>query len=785
VSRRARFTVDPWQLSETSLDMSELARTESLFALSNGHIGLRANLDEGEPYGIPGTYLNSFYEKRPLSYAEAGYGFPETGQTVVDVTNGKLIRLMVDDSPFDVRYGKLLSHERTLNFRTGILSRDADWVSPAGKRVRVRSRRLVSLSQRSIAAIEYIVEAVDNPVRIVIQSELVANEAQPVLTKDPRKAAALEHPLVAVSHDIEGHGVILVHRTRASQLMLAAGMAHQVEADTRHEIDVDARPEWARTTVIGELQPGESIRVVKFIGYGWSALRSETAIRDQVAAALDAAQFLGWDGLVRRQRERLDDFWDSADVEVEGNDELQQAVRFALFHILQSSIRSEGRAIPSKGLTGPGYDGHTFWDTEGFVLPALTYTIPSAAADALRWRHTTLDLAKDRAKELGLAGAAFPWRTIRGEECSAYWPAGTAAFHINADIALAVERQFAAHGDLEFLDDVGLELIVETARLWAALGHFGLDGQWHIAGVTGPDEYSAVADDNVFTNLVAARNLRAAARLSALRPEVASALGVDDAEAAHWVACADAVHICFDERLQVHSQSAGFTGHQVWDFEAWKDKYPLLLNAPYFDLYRKQVVKQADLVLAMHWCGDAFTAEQKARNVDYYERITVRDSSLSASTQAVMCAEVGHLDLAYRYACEAALIDLEDLHHNTSDGLHMASLGGAWIALVEGFGGLRQREGVLRLDPALPPQLSRLSFSLRWQGVRLRTEVTRESVTFSVHDGPDSSITLLHGDDPIEVRVGSPVTRPLPSRKALLPAPTQPVGRAPITSEDA
>ncbi|MDR1999010.1 MAG: family 65 glycosyl hydrolase, partial [Frankiaceae bacterium] len=517
MSADPRFPVEPWSLRETSLDLSQLARSESLMALSNGHIGLRANLDEGEPHGIPGSYLNSFYEQRPLPYAEAGYGYPESGQTVVDVTNGKLIRLLVDDTPFDVRYGLLRSHERTLDFRSGVLHRRADWISPAGAEVLVTSRRLVSYVQRSIAAIEYVVAAKDKPVRIVLQSELVANESQPLLSADPRQAAALDRPLVPVSHDVDGHGVVLLHRTRQSNLMMAAGMSHLIETTARHQIDVDVREEWARVTAICSLEPGQSLRLVKFIGYGWSAIRSETAIRDQVAAALDAAMFYGWDGLLTEQRQRLDDFWDCADVRIEGNDALQQAIRFALFHIFQAGVRAEGRAVPSKGLTGPGYDGHTFWDTEGFVLPVLTYTVPDAAADALRWRHATLALAKERAEVLKLAGAAFPWRTIHGEECSGYWPAGSAAMHIGADIAYAVARHWTVTGDAQFLDSVGLDLLVETARLWMSVGHFQADGSWHIAGVTGPDEYSAIADDNVFTNVMAARNLRAAADLTELR----------------------------------------------------------------------------------------------------------------------------------------------------------------------------------------------------------------------------------------------------------------------------
>jgi alpha,alpha-trehalose phosphorylase len=776
---RGQHPVEPWRLRETRLALDNLAQSESLFALSNGHIGLRGNLDEGEPYAIPGTYLNSFYEARPLPYAEAGYGYPESGQTLVDVTNGKLIRLLVDDSPFDVRYGFLSRHERSLDFRTGLLERDVDWTSPAGKRIRVRSRRMVSLTQRAVAAIEYTVEAVDQPTRFVIQSELVANEAQPKLSDDPRVAAVLDNPLKPVSHDGGDHGTVLLHRTTHSRQLMAAAMTHEVQAPTRFEMDQDVREDWARTTVICQLQPGETLRVVKYLSYGWSSLRSETAIRDQVAAGLSSARFSGWDGLVKQQAEFLDDFWDGADVEVQGDPELQQAVRFALFHVLQAGARAERRAIPSKGLTGAGYDGHTFWDTEGFVLPVLTYTMPDAAADALRWRHTTLGMAKERADVLGLRGSAFPWRTIRGQECSGYWPAGTAAFHINADIAEAVMRYHRATGDDQFIEEVGLELLVETARLWASLGHHDSYGRWHLPGVTGPDEYSAVADDNVFTNLMAARNLTAAAELSARFPGVARTLGVDSEEEATWRDAAAAVYIPYDEALGVHPQSEGFTGYAVWDFEGYKTKYPLLLHAPYFQLYRMQVVKQADLILATYWCGDAFTAEEKARNFEYYERITVRDSSLSACVQAVMAAEVGQLDLAYDYAYEAALIDMRNLHNNTGDGLHMASLAGAWTALVAGFGGLRDTGGVLAFDPALPQGLTKLCFSIRWRGVRLTVDIDAGSVTYTVRDGADASITFQHAGEELTVAAGTPITRHLTKRVPLLGRPTQPVGREP------
>jgi len=777
LSGRPRFAVDPWSVREPTLALDVLGQTESVFALANGHIGLRGNLDEGEPHALPGTYLNGFHELRPLPVAEAGYGDPESGQTVVDVTNGKILRLLVDDEPFDVRYGQLRSHSRELDLRAGVLRRDVDWVSPAGQAVSVSSVRLVSFVQRAIAAVRYVVEPLGADARVVVQSELVANEPLPVSNKDPRAAAALGAPLEAESW---GHGetsVLLSHITRASRLRMTAGMDHAVTGPDGTGLGAEASEDLGRVTVTADLRAGERLEIVKFLAYGWSAARSLPAVRGQVAAALAEARHTGWDGLLKSQADYLEEFWDGADVEVEGDPEIQQAVRFGLFHVLQAGARAEGRAIPAKGLTGPGYDGHAFWDTESFVLPVLTYTRPTATRDALRWRHATMPAAQARARELGLAGAAFPWRTIAGEECSGYWPAGTAAFHVGADIADAVERYRAATGDEQFERECGIDLLVETARVWRSLGHYDPNGGFRIDGVTGPDEYSALADNNVYTNLMAQRNLRAAAASAERHPDLSSVLGVGEEEIARWHHAADAVVVPYDEALGVHPQSQDFTMHEEWDFAATPaSRYPLLLHFPYFNLYRKQVVKQADLVLALHTRGDAFSDDEKARDFAYYEARTVRDSSLSACTQAVVAAEVGHLELAYDYLGAAALMDLHDLEHNTSDGVHMASLAGGWIGLVAGFGGMRDHDGSLAFRPRLPPALTRLSFALRFRGRSLRVEVGPHAATYRLSGGGGLSVT--HYEEAVEVSAERSTTCAIPPAPERVP-PTQPPGREP------
>ncbi|MFF3946343.1 glycoside hydrolase family 65 protein [Streptomyces sp. NPDC001902] len=770
------YVVEPWCLRETELDLDVLAQSESVFALSNGHVGWRGNLDEGEPHGLPGSYLNGVHERHPLPYAEAGYGYPEAGQTVINVTNGKIIRLLVNDEPFDVRYGRLVSHERVLDLRAGHLRRTCEWTSPAGCTIRVTSTRLISLTQRSIAAVVYEVEAVDD-VRLVVQSELVANEQLPTTSGDPRVSAVLDSPLQPEENLALDNRLRLVHSTSVTGLRVAVAADHAVEGPPSTRSFSESNDDTSRLTVTSSLAAGEKLRLEKMVSYGWSQVRSLPAVRDQVEAALAGARSTGWQGLCDEQRDYLDAFWARADVEIDGDAEIQQAVRFAMFHVLQAGARAEQRAIPSKGLTGSGYDGHSFWDTETFVLPLLTLTSPESVAEALRWRRATLPAARERAHQLGLEGAAFPWRTIDGSEGSGYWPAGTAAFHINADIADAVVRYVSLTGDEDFERETGVELLVETARMWHSLGHHDPHGNFHIDGVTGPDEYSAIADDNVYTNLMAQANLRAAADVVERHTKEGAALGVDDEETAAWRDAAAAMTVPYDSALGVHEQSAGFTRHQMWDFSTTQpDQYPLMLHFPYFDLYRRQVVKQADLVLAMVKQPEAFDDEQKARNFAYYEPMTVRDSSLSASTQAIMAAEVGHLRLAYDYLGEAALMDLHDLENNTRDGLHIASLAGTWAALVGGFGGMRYRDGRAAFAPRLPEKLRRLAFTLQVRGRRLRVEITGAAATYTLLDG--EPLELYHYDDGFTLTVDRSQTRKVPTLRTRQ-APEQPPGRSP------
>lgn len=757
------------------MDLEALAVSESLFALSNGYLGIRGTLDETEPHGFRGTFLAGVHETHPLSYPEDGYGHPAEGQAMITVSDATPLRLVVDGVPLDVRTLQPLTHRRTLDLRTGTLDRVLIWRTESGTTMELRSQRLVSLRERCLSAVRYEVRALDGASHVVVRSELLRASPPEVDNDDPRVAEALDHPFDLTEVVSDETGGALTARTHRTGIGLAAAVQHVV---TGGQVSTESvSDDHVVTTITAQLAAGESLGIDKFCGHVWSHDASGEPLLASARAVVDSGIDRGWDDLVRDQRTVLDELWAVADVEIDGDAELQQALRYNVFTLFTSTACVSGAPVGAKGLSGAGYSGHTFWDIEGFVAPALSLLIPDAAARLLEWRASTLDAARQRATVLGLEGASFAWRTIDGHEASAYWPASTAAMHVNADIA----RAFWLHGnvtDAGSTSPAELEVLVETARLWMSMGHEDAEGGWHLYGMTGPDEYTGVVDDNVFTNLMARRNLIRAADASEELPREAAALGVDPEDPDRWRAVAAAVHVPWDADKRVHPANTGFTTYREWRFEDKKDLYPVQEHQHYAKFYRRQVLKQADLVLALWWCREDFTDEQMARDLDYYESRTVRDSSLSASPQAVVCAQAQHADLAYRYLRESALVDLRDLRGDTSLGLHLASVGGTWLAVSAGLGGLREDQEDLELAPLLPSQLARTCYRVTWHGRLLQVETTRSGTT----------LTLLRGDEPVDVIVdgarltvaeGAPVSAPLREPSPLLPEPMQPVGREP------
>ncbi|MEM8903695.1 MAG: glycosyl hydrolase family 65 protein [Actinomycetota bacterium] len=781
-----RFPVDPWRLVETEPSNADLGVSETLFAVGNGYLGMRANPEEGRESHSHGTFLNGFHETWAIRHAEQAYGFAQTGQTIVNAPDAKVIKLYVNDEPLLVPEADLVSYERALCFSTGRLTRDLVWRTPSGTHVRVSSSRMCSFEHRHLAVFTFEVELLDHRAPVVISSQLLnrqeggdeyAVEAAALGEggegiDDPRRARSFDRRvLLPRLQRVDGDRVILGYRASNSGMTLACGVDHDLDVGDDADVMTFATEDLSKTVVTVDAQPGRVIRLTKYAAYHTSRGVPAAELADRCERTLARARSAGRDELTTGQRRWLDDFWAAGDVRIEGAPKVQQAVRWNLFQIAQASARVDGMGVPAKGLTGQGYEGHYFWDMDVFVQPYLSYAQPVVARNLLRFRHHMLDDARRRAAEMNQRGALFPWRTINGEEASAYYAAGTAQYHINADIVYALHRYLKASGDDELRAGSGAELLVETARMWEDLGfHREADGRFHIHGVTGPDEYTTVVNDNLYTNAMARFNLNLAAQtvemLRTERPDdherLVERTGLQPHETDDWARAAAAMYLVYDHDLGIHPQDDSFLEKERWDFEGTPpEQYPLLLNYHPLVIYRFQVLKQADVVLAMFLLGEHFSMEQKRRNFDYYDPITTGDSSLSPCAQSVIAAEIGEHELARRYFHLSLYMDLCNVHGNTADGVHVACCGGVWMALVQGFAGMRDHHG-LAFDPRLPPDWEAMSFQLAWHGRRIDVSLRRDEMALDVV-GAGPPVQVLVRDEEVEIVPGTTTRVPIPT----------------------
>ena len=780
------YPADEWNVIEKEFRPDFLAQYETVLALGNGYIGMRGCPEEGGPNAENSTLINGFYETWPIVYAEDAYGFAKTGQTILSVTDTKIIKLFVDDEPFWLPHARLLKYDRRLNMKSGTLDREVIWETPAGKQVLITSRRLVSFPNKHVAAISYRVTLLNDAAHVVISSEM-ATESPGTFTRggDPRQAKVFEGRTL---HHRAGHAngrrIVLCHATEKSRLILTCATDHRLDTACAYAYKVSQSEDFGQVAFTVEAQPDSPIELTKYMVYHTSTTASPEELCGRAEWTLDRVVAEGFPKLLASQEEYMDDFWRRSDVRVRNiwearakrnSVEVQQAIRFNLFHILQASARAEDSGVPAKGLTGRAYEGHYFWDTEIYLMPFLIYTSPRIARNLLAFRYGMLDQARARARELGHRGAMYPWRTINGEEASAYYAAGTAQYHINADIMHALRKYVQATGDEAFLRDFGAEMLVETARLWLDLGFFseGKEGKFCINSVTGPDEYNTVVNNNAYTNLMARENLRYAAQtvdaLKTEHPEAYNALAkktaIEPSEAEAWVRAADRMYVPYDEKRKIIPQDDSFLDREPWDFENTpRSHYPLLLFYHPLDIYRKQVIKQADVVLAMFLLGDAFSLEAKKTNFQFYERLTTGDSSLSTCVEAIIAAQIGDMKKAIHYGMAALLMDLADVGGNVKDGCHIAAMGGTWMMLTYGFAGMRDDNGTLSFWPRRAPEDNAiLRVPLTYRGQTLDIEIGMEHVEYTLREG--DSIVIRHEREEIQLTKNQPVAvRPVTRR---------------------
>jgi alpha,alpha-trehalose phosphorylase len=773
------YPADEWRIVEARYSDEFVGLTETVFSLGNGFVGIRGSFEEGRPALVPGTFVNGFHETWSIMHAEGAHALARTGQTIVNVPDTTILKLYVDDEPFYLPTARVHDYQRVLDMQAGTLTRELVWATDAGKHVRVRSRRIVSLEHRHLVAMTYEVTMLDEAAPVVISS-LVFNRQDAQISDlpehrpaDPRLATVLPHPVLNLqAAELAEQRILFGYRTTSSGMTLGVGVDHVIDTTCSSEVVESLDEDTGEVVIRADAVPGVRILITKYATYQASRNIAVPELVNRCRRTLDRAIRDGFDVLVTSQRENLARFWDRADVRLQTRlnpVRQQQAVRWNLYQVAQASWRAEGGGVPAKGLTGQAYEGHYFWDTEVYVLPFLSYTQPRIARNLLRFRHSMLGRARERAAEMSQRGALFPWRTINGEEASSNFQQGTAQYHINADIAYAVMRYAHVEGGGRMLGEIGAEILVETARLWGDLGFYGADQKFHIHGVTGPDEYTTVVNDNTYTNLMARLNLNSAAaavrRLREERPKdytaLAHAVRLQPREIESWERAAAAMHIPFDDERGIHPQDETFLDREVWDLDGTpRGKFPLLLHYHPLVIYRHQVLKQADIVLAMFLLGNEFPEEQKRRNFDYYDALTTGDSSLSACVQSIIAAEIGNERQACEYFQYALLMDLGNVAGNASDGVHIASAAGVWSSLVFGFGGVRDFEGRLSFDPRLPRAWNELAFSLRFRGRQLRIKLSHDEERYLVERGDPLNV-LVRSESHL-LSPGTPIAIKLP-----------------------
>ncbi|MCH4885972.1 glycoside hydrolase family 65 protein [Acidaminobacter sp. JC074] len=717
-----------WCVVESGYDVNNHYKNETIFAVSNGFIGSRATFEEGYDGDmdktIEGNFINGFYESEVIKYGEKGYGFPDVSQTMLNVPNAKGFEIYINHERCNIFTGNITDYKRVLDLKRGLVTRSYIW-SKNALSVYVEIEKFASMTHKNKLALRLKVKPI-TPCEVKVISFIESK----VQNDTPRTNARIDYgPYEPVLLEVKRNRLEMIHRTKHTGFDLITHLHHSLEGEYFEEDDR-----------IGEIFYGHEITLDKVISYHAST--------DEDLSKLNRKDF-SYDELKQAHLSYYQDFWNHADVSIEGDDDLQIGMRFNMFHLLQATGRDGKTSVGAKGLTGEGYEGHAFWDTEMYALPFFLYTKPEIAKSLLEFRYHTLDQARDRAKVMAVDGALYPWRTINGEEASPYFPAGTAQYHINADIAFAVWRYFEVTGDMDFMKIMGTEILVETARFWFSYGDYidTKDGKFCINGVTGPDEYTAIVNNNFYTNSLAKENLiNACKSLDLLAEEertlLQNKLDISESEPSKWLHAADNMYIGYNKEKGLYPQDDAFFDKAKWDIENTpKEKFPLLDNYHPLMIYNKQVSKQADIVLAIFLLEEKFDLETIKKHYDYYEAVTVHESSLSFCIHSILASHIGYHDQAYDYFMKSARLDLDDVHNNTHAGIHMANLAGTWMCIVNGFGGMKIKQGNLHLDPVLPEKWDAYAFTMSFKGTTFKVTV-KDQVSFEYLEGPGLDVHL-------------------------------------------
>ncbi|MBD5395762.1 MAG: glycoside hydrolase family 65 protein [Lachnospiraceae bacterium] len=736
-----------YQKEDFSLDQKELILEETIFHNANGYLGVRANFEEGYPdtyKTIRGTYINGVYDFTPMNQAEKLHGLIEEKQTILNVADTQEILLYIEGQRFSMFEGTVLGSNRILDMKKGITIRNIIWESDKGHRIEIKITRMASFVFQHLFLINYEMRPLnfDGEIEIVSAHKgKVSNFFDP---SDPRVAGETFEYLHLSDVKVEDDISIMTAETSKSGIQICSLVKNQLESTVGRFVQKETE---VTQTFTVRAQKGKKISFYKYTVLG-DSIRSADVQKEMKQYLKDVVSRPVFE-LYERQEVYLKDFWNNSALEVEGDEDLQKAVYYNQYQLLSSVSKDAYGNIAAKGLSGEGYEGHYFWDTEMYLQPFFVLNEREISKNLIRFRYRTLEFAKDNARELGHSqGALYPWRTIMGKECSGYFPSGTAAYHINGDVAYSVVAYYLATKDLEFMKECGAEILLETARLWMDAGNY-YQGKFHINEVTGPDEYTCMVNNNYYTNLLAQYNLRWAAKMVRILSTAETGeqwcakMHITEEECRSFEEAADNMMLPYDEETGINPQDDSFMQKKRWDLEKTpSEMFPLLMNCHPLNLYRYQICKQADTVMAHFILEDAQDIDTIRRSYDYYEKITTHDSSLSTCIFSIMAARLGMTQKAYDYFGESAKLDLFNTHKNTKDGIHTANMGGTYMAIVYGFGGFRLKEEGISFRPVMPKAWNGYSFKILFEDSKILVRVDKKQCEFILENGSGKEISV-------------------------------------------
>ncbi|MGU8452297.1 glycoside hydrolase family 65 protein [Clostridium perfringens] len=750
--REPIYKIEPWNITEEEFLLKNNYRNETTFSLANGYIGTRGTFEEAYDFdvetGLEGNFVNGFYESEHIRYGEWNFGFPTESQSLLNLPNAKIIKLFIEDEEFSMLTGEIEDYNRVLHMKEGRITRDLIWVSPKGKKVKISISRFVSFNNKNLMEIRYKVTPLNFSGNLKFISAIDANvenhtrKTNPLVDYGPFGKRLANDYIDSIKDELYYEGITL-----NSELSIACGALNKISSENF------IRKNFKNYELCGVsyefyAKENEEIILDKFIAYSTSLDMNCEKLHGFIKTILSEAKEKGYIEAEREQKEYVEEFWRTADVIIEGDNVLQQGIRFNLFHLMQSAGRDGKTGMGAKGLSGEGYEGHYFWDTEMYVLPVFVYTKPDLAKKLLDYRYFTLDKARERARVLGHdKGALYPWRTINGEEASTYFPLGTAQYHINADIAYAFKLYVDVNDDFYYLKDKAAEVLCETARVWADVGSFSeyVGNKYCICAVTGPDEYNAIVDNNFYTNLMARENLRDAIwALNKIKEKdklaydnLVKKIDLKDEEIEYWKKIIENMYFPYDEKRGVYPLDDGFMKRKPWyDSKIPKEKRHLLYENyhPLF-IFRQRMSKQADAILAMYLHSNLFSIEELRKNYDFYQEVTLHHSSLSTCIFGILASQIGYDEEAYKYFSQSARMDLDDYHNNFYAGIHAANMAGTWQGIVNGFSGLRTNKGILELNPTIPKEWNAYSFKIFYKKNLLEIKISKDEIEIRLLEG--------------------------------------------------